>query len=320
MGTITVPDPLPSPVEDSEALKKAFQGWGTDEKAAIKILGHRLAPHRREIAEAYQQLYGESLVDRLHSELSGDFRKAMIWWAQDPAERDARLAKEALRRNGDRHVWVIIEIACASSPNHLMAVRRAYCSLFQTSLEEDVAARFPTRQPLGKLLVGLVTSYRYFGEHVDEELAKSEAARLCDAVAKKQLDHKDVLRILGTRSKPQLLETFQQYIEQSGSTIDEDIKSQGKSIKFATLLKTVVWCLTSPEKHFAEVVRSSIVGLGTDEDSLSRAIITRAEIDTQKIKEEYIFTYKVRLEDDVIDDTSGYYKDFLLTLLGSPGK
>jgi annexin D len=49
-------------------------GLGTDEKVAIKILGRRTAAQRAEIRRAYADLYKESLLDRLHSELSGDFR------------------------------------------------------------------------------------------------------------------------------------------------------------------------------------------------------------------------------------------------------
>lgn len=38
------------------------------------VLGHRNASQRKKIKEAYQQLYNKSLIDDLHSELSGDFR------------------------------------------------------------------------------------------------------------------------------------------------------------------------------------------------------------------------------------------------------
>lgn len=65
------------------------------------------------------------------------------------------------------------------------------------------------------------------------------------------------------------------------------------------------------------MVRSSIVGLGTDEDSLTRAIVSRAEIDMKRIKEEYKIRYNTTLNDDVIGDTSREYKNFLLTLVGS---
>lgn len=64
-----------------------------------------------------------------------------------------------------------------------------------------------------------------------------------------------------------------------------------------------------------QVVRSLVVGLGTDEDSLTRAIITRAEIDMEKIKKDYYEVNKISLLDAVVDDTSGDYKDFLVALL-----
>lgn len=48
-------------------------GLGTDEKAVIRILGCRNANQRRIIKDSYQQLYNQSLIDCLHSELSGDF-------------------------------------------------------------------------------------------------------------------------------------------------------------------------------------------------------------------------------------------------------
>ena len=53
---------------------KVDVGYGTDEKAVLLVLGHRNAQQRKEIRETYQQLYNESLIDRLNSELSGDFR------------------------------------------------------------------------------------------------------------------------------------------------------------------------------------------------------------------------------------------------------
>ena len=59
------------------------------------------------------------------------------------------------------------------------------------------------------------------------------------------------------------------------------------------------------------------MGLGTDEDSLTRAIVPRAETDMMKIRGEYFNANKSNLDDAVIGDTSGDYKDFLMTLLGA---
>lgn len=316
MSTLRVPDVVPSPIEDSETLMKSFKGLGTNEKSVISVLGHRNASQRKKIRETYQQLYNKSLVDDIYSELSGDFRKAVILWTYEPSERDARLANEALksRKKTITQLQVIVEIACASSPDHLVSVRQAYCGLFNCSLEEDIAANVP--MPVQKILIGLVRSYRYDKELVDPSTANEEAAILREAIRTKQLDRDDFLIILSTRNVHQLRATFACYKQNYGFSIDQDIKSCGKGL-LESILKVVVWCTDSPEKHFAEVVRASVVGLGTDEDSLTRAIVTRAEVDMMKVRGEYFIANKTSLDNAVIDDTSGDYRKFLMTLLGA---
>ncbi|KAL5760312.1 hypothetical protein ACOSP7_018824 [Xanthoceras sorbifolium] len=316
MSTLRVPDAVFTPNQDAERLRKSFQGLGTDEDSVIWVLGHRNATQRKKIRDAYMQLFNESLIDRLHSELSGDFRKAVILWTYDPAERDAKLANDALKskKKDLNQLQVIIEIACASSPYHLMAVREAYCSLFDCSLEEDIMSEIPF--PKRKILLGLVSSFRYDKEMVYLDVANLEATKLHEAIKAKQLDHDQVVYILATRNFHQLKATFRCYKRNYGNSIEQDIKSCGDG-DLENLLKKVICCIDTPEKHFAEVIRNSIIGLGTDEDSLTRAIVTRAEVDLQKVGEEYSNMYKSDLDKAVIGDTSGDYKNFLLTLLGS---
>ncbi|CAN4126101.1 unnamed protein product [Withania somnifera] len=319
-SSLLVPDVVPSPTEDAETLKKSFKGYflglGTDEKAIISVLGHRNSSQRKKIKEAYQQLYNKSLIDDLHSELSGDFRKAVILWTYDPPERDATLANEVLNSwiHDITRLQVIVEIACASTPDHLVAVRQAYCALFGCSLEEDIIIH--ASLPVQKLLLSLVSSYRYNKELVDHSKANLEASKLREATRTKQLDCEELVLILSTRNIHQLKATFECYKQNYGFSIDQDITNCGEGI-LESILKVVMWCIDSPEKHFAEVVKGSTDGLGTDEDSLSRAIITRAEIDMMKVKEEYVKMKNTTLEYAVADDTSGYYREFLMTLLGA---
>ncbi|XP_078171051.1 annexin D3-like isoform X3 [Carex rostrata] len=254
MSTIDVPNPLPSPKEDAQELKKAFDGLGTNEKVAIKILGRRTAEQRAEIRRTYAVLYKKSLLDRLQSELSGDFRKAMILWMMDPAERDAKLVHEALKKKGEKAMWVVIEVSCASTPDHLIAVRRIYRSLFFSSLEEDIASSSLYKEPLRGFLVRLVSSYRYTDDYVMSELAIFEASLLINAVKKRELHDEDFLRIITTRNKSQLKATFLHYKRLSGKSIDEDIDHHSSS-QFANMMIRAIWCLASPEKHFAEVFR-----------------------------------------------------------------
>jgi annexin A7/11 len=68
-----------------------------------------------------------------------------------------------------------------------------------------------------------------------------------------------------------------------------------------------------------QAIRYSILGFGTDEETLTRAMVSCADIGMDKIKEEYKVRFNTTVTSDVVGDTSGYYKDLLLTLVGSEG-
>lgn len=68
----------------------------------------------------------------------GDDQNAVVLWTMHPWERDARLVKEALKK-GPHAYGVIVEVACTRSSEELLGARRAYHSLFDHSIEEDVA-------------------------------------------------------------------------------------------------------------------------------------------------------------------------------------
>lgn len=56
--------------------------------------------------------------------------------------------------------------------------------------------------------------------------------------------------------------------------------------------------------------------MGTDDTTLTRIVVTQAEIDMQYIKGEYHKKYKKSLNDAIHSETSGHYRSFLLLLLG----
>ncbi|KAJ4756776.1 Annexin [Rhynchospora pubera] len=313
MASLTVPATVPSPAEDCEQLRKAFEGWGTNEALIISILAHRNASQRRLIRDTYARIYGQMLLKSLNDEISGDFERAVILWTLDPAERDAMLANEALR-NWKPANRTLIEIACARTSTQLFAVRQAYHALFKRSLEEDVAAH--TTATFRKLLVPLVSSYRYEGPEVNMKLAKSEAKILHDKISHKAYDHEDLIRILTTRSKPQLIATLNQFNNEFGSAFNKNLKSDPKD-EFLASLRAAVRCFCCPERYFAKVARVAIEGLGTDENALTRVITTRAEVDLQLIKEAYMKRTSVPLDRAVAGDTSGDYERMLIALLGA---
>ncbi|KAL9461975.1 hypothetical protein AB3S75_000042 [Citrus x aurantiifolia] len=312
MATLKVPTQTPSAAEDAEQLHKAFQGWGTNEALIISVLAHRNAAQRKLIREIYNETYGEDLLKALDKELSSDFERSVLLWTLTPAERDAYLANEATKRFTSSS-WVLMEIACTRSSRDLFAAKQAYHARYKKSLEEDVA--YHTSGDFRKLLVPLVSTFRYDGGDVNMMLARTEAKILRDKISDKDYAHEELIRILTTRSKAQINATLNHYNDTFGNAINKDLKADPND-EYLKLLRAAIKCLTYPEKHFAKVLRLAINGLGTDEWGLTRVVTTRAEVDMQRIKEEYHRRNTVTLEKAIAGDTSGDYERMLLALIG----
>ncbi|KAM7529268.1 hypothetical protein LguiB_032678 [Lonicera macranthoides] len=312
MATLKVPKSVPAPSEDCEQLRKAFAGWGTNESLIIQILAHRNAAQRKLIQETYATAYGEDLLKDLDSELSSDFQRAVLLWTLHPAERDAYLANEATKRLTSNN-WVLLEIACTRSPSDLFMARKAYHARYKKSLEEDVA--YHTTGDVRKLLVPLASAFRYEGDEVNMTLAKTEAKILHEKISHKAYNDEEIIRILSTRSKAQINATLNHYNNQFGNAINKDLKADPKN-EYLSFLRATIECLTFPEKYYAKLLRQAINKLGTDEWALTRVVTTRAEVDMQRIKEEYQRRNSVPLDRAIAADTSGDYEKFLLALIG----
>ncbi|WVZ01825.1 hypothetical protein V8G54_022631 [Vigna mungo] len=275
---------------------------------------------RQQIRRVYEEIYQEDLVKRLESEIKGDFEKAVYRWILEPADRDAVLANVAIKSG--KNYNVIVEIATISSPEELLLVRRAYLNRYKHSLEEDLAAHTTghIRQAIfvvdiEQLLVGLVTSFRYVGDEINPKLAQSEAEILHDAVKEKKGSYEEAIRVLTTRSKTQLIATFNRYREIHGTSISKKLVDEGSN-DFEKALYTTIRSINDHFKYYEKVVRNAIKKVGTDEDAVTRVIVSRAEKDLKIISEVYYKRNSVNLEHAIAKETSGDYKKFLLTLLG----
>ncbi|KAG6539157.1 annexin-like protein RJ4 [Zingiber officinale] len=310
MATLTVPKPVPSPAEDAEAIHKACQGWIVNGQTLISILAHRDAAQRKQIQLAFKELSKEDLTKKLESVLSGHFEKAVYRWNFEPVEREAVMAYIALKKIFNPRV--IIEIACVNSPNELLVVKKAYQAKYRCSLEEDVAAH--TDGDLRKLLFALVSTYHYDGKDIDARLAKSEAKILQKHIKDNELNHSEIIRIVGTRGKAQVNATFNSYREEYGTSIQEALA--GKSTgEFALALQAAVACIIDPHLYFVEVLDAALEK--SDEDALTRVIVMRAEKDLGEIKDKFHKQKNVLLEQVVEKKTSGDYEGFLIALLGA---
>lgn len=311
--------------DELEALTKAFSGHGVEEKSLISILGKSNPDHRKSFRNHCSQFFIQDeqrqferwndLYVKLLKQEFMRFKNAVVLWTMHPWERDARLIKEALIEGPDEY-GVIVEVACTRSAEELLGARRAYHSLFDHSVEEDVATHIDG--PHRKLLVALVSAYRYEGPKVKEDAAKSDAKILSHAIKSsaanekhKHVEDEEVVRILSTRSKLHLSEVFQHYKEINGKTILESLLGED------SVLKETVECLYTPHAYFAKVLDSALK-IDVDKNAkkaVTRVIVSRADTNIKEINVEHKKLYGISLEKKIEDMAKGNYRDFLLHLV-----
>ncbi|OAY82056.1 annexin D4 [Ananas comosus] len=312
--------------EEFQALTRAFSGLGglgVDESTMVSTIAkwQKQPEKRSQFRKGFARFFTphgsiekceDDYMLHLKTEFSR-FKNIMVLWAMHPWERDARWAHHVLHKAHPS--TIIVEIACTRSSEELLGARKAYQALFHHSLEEDVA--YNVKGNYCNLLVGLVSAYRYEGPKVNEELAKSEAKALGNAIKSAGtkgdlLVNDEVIRILTTRSKLHLRATFKHYKEIFGKSIEEDLSS-------VESLQETVKCLDSPPKYFSQVIDKAFKE-GADKrakDALTRVFVSRAEVDMKEIKEAYNKQYGAKLEDVIAKNTHGYYKEALLSLAGN---
>ncbi|KAF8376770.1 hypothetical protein HHK36_031562 [Tetracentron sinense] len=166
------------------------------------------------------------------------------------------------------------------------------------------------------LLLACVTKPRYEGLEVDRMMVEKDAKALYKAGEKKLgTDEKTFINIFSERSRAHLSAVTSVYHSMYGNSLKKAIKSE-TSGNFEFALLKILRCAENPGKYFAKELHKAMKGLGTNDTTLIRIIVTRVEIDMQYIKAEYQKKHRKSLVDAVHSETSSHYRTFLLSLLG----
>ncbi|KEH26757.1 annexin D5 [Medicago truncatula] len=312
MATLVVPPAPPSPLDDAMQLYRAFKGFGCDTSVVINILAHRDATQRAFIQQEYETTYAEELSKCLVSELRGKLETAVLLWMPDPAGRDVEIIRKSLIV--DKNLEAATEVICSRTPSHLQYLKKIYHSKFDVYLEKEIESN--TSGDLQKLLLAYVSTPRQEGPEFNKEIAEKDAKVLYKTLEKKLgSDEKTFVQIFSERSGTHLAAVNSYYHDMYGHSLKKAVKNE-TSGNFGRALVTIIQCATNPAKYFAKVLYKAMKGLGTNDHTLIRVIVTRTEIDMKYIKTEYAKKYKKTLNDAVHSETSGNYRAFLLALLG----
>ena len=297
--------------KDAEIMRKAMEGNGTDEKSLINIAGKRTHKERMKIRHAYKAMFGKDLMSDLISDLSGDFKKLMLALFTDPVEYDADCIYRAIKGAGTDEE-TLIEIF-ASRPNwYLNKIKSIYNEKYKKDLEEHV--RGDTSGDFRRLLVSLIQGKRSTNQYPDKDECVKIAKNLYEAGEKRLGTDEEVFNKIFALSSPhELIAISREYHKITGNLLTTAIDREFSG-NIKKLLKSILYANISPSEYFATRIHDSIDGIGTDENTLTRIMVTRAEIDLPKIKEYYNKLYGKNMLEDIKDDVSGDYKKLLIAI------
>ncbi|KAL3066622.1 hypothetical protein OYC64_016550 [Pagothenia borchgrevinki] len=297
--------------DDAEVLYKAMKGLGTNEDAILQLLSSRSNHQRQDIKHAYKTLFGKDLVDNLKGELGGKFETLIVAMMTAPLAYDVSSLRNAIKGAGTEEK-VLVEILASRTPQQVKDIVAAYRKEYDDDLEEDISG--DTSGHFKRLLVILLQGNRQSG--VQSELIDSDAQTLFQAGEHKfGTDEQTFVTILGNRSPEHLRKVFDAYMKLSGFEMEESIKKE-TSGGLQDLLLAVVKCARSVPAYFAETLYYSMKGLGTDDNTLIRAMVTRSEVDLMDVRTEFRKLFACSLFSMIKGDTGGDFSKALLLLCG----
>uniref|UniRef100_A0A5K3FA65 Annexin n=1 Tax=Mesocestoides corti TaxID=53468 RepID=A0A5K3FA65_MESCO len=298
---------------DCHRLRKAMKGLGTDEKAIVDVLGRRSISQRLSIVRQFKTLFGMDLIDKLNDEISGNFFKVCRALCLEPDLFDAEQLREALKGVGTDEDC-LIEILCCRTNGQIARIKETYKKAFNRDLEKDIID--DTSGHFQRLLVSILQGNRDESVKFERKKAREDAEALLEAGQKKYgTDESKFNEILISRSNAHLRAVFEEYEKISNKSVEDALKSEMSGDLLRGFL-SIVRSIQNKPAFFAKALHRAMKGMGTDDSSLIRIIVTRCEIDMVQIKAAFKEAYKQTLGEFIRDDTSGDYRRIMLTLIG----
>ncbi|XP_019645172.1 PREDICTED: annexin A7-like isoform X2 [Branchiostoma belcheri] len=302
-------------VADAKALRQIVMEKDVNEQKLTDILAHRSQNQRMEIAMQYEKDFDDDLIGDLVHALGADNDFGRLVWAlmTPPRLYDARCLRGAMEGTGTDES-VLIEILCSRTNKQIKKIIEAYSFATNFDLKKDLEQ--DTGGNLRSLLVAMLETDRE-DKNVDYTVTLAEASTLIDEELEPTLE-----KILATRSYAHLRQTFLDYQRLSGHHIMEMISRQTGGFLNPTKddvkegYLAIVKCVLSLPGYFAERLYMAMMGFGTDEDTLTRVIVSRSEVDMKKVADIYERRHGKPLGAAIADETSGAYRNMLLALIG----
>merc|ERR1712130_632677 len=129
----------------------------------------------------------------------------------------------------------------------------------------------------------------------------------------------DLDELLFCRSVNQVKETLKEYEAAANIDMDSSVKMEFGELK-AEAYSSLIERLVDPPLYYAKELDEAIQGMGSDDETVIRIFVSRAEVDLRVVAEKYKEVANRELKTAVEQDTGGDYSKILQKLLHPESK
>ena len=300
------------PKTASDKLHQALKiNSNNNKETIIEISTSHTNSQRLKIREEYKNQFGIDLIEDLKSEISGHLKDALISMYYHPIDLDCLTLRSAMKGLGTDED-ALIEILATRPPEVIEQIKERYSEMYPgrtllKDIEDDTSGNFKS------ILTALIEAKRPSNSNPDLAECEKCAKLLQDATEQKKKDVEIFSKIFTEKSQAEFICIAQLYFKLTKKTILQVVEKEFSGDSKEALIG-IIYAMLSPSEYFAKKVYKSIKGLGTDNNTLIRILITRNEKDMPQIKQFYKQIYKKDMIEGIKDDTSGSYRKILVEL------
>ena len=302
------------PAQDAHRLKKALEKPKNID-TIINIVAHRSNSQRQQIYQAYYNENQKSIREEFRSSFSGNFQEVLVSLFYTPLDYDCFQIYSAMKGIGTNEDS-LIEIFASRSNERINQIKQRYSQMYnQKDLVKEINNE--TSGFFRKILLALINGNRNVNPVPDEKECAECAKKLYNCQSDKKDNLQDTyLEIFTQKSREELYNISKIYFNWYNKTLMEEIERLFSSDP-RRIFKAIIYSLLSPSEYFAYRLNKAMKGITTKDTILIRVIISREEIDIERIKRYYNQNYEKTLYEAVKKAVSGDYQKILLELIGN---
>ncbi|KAH6856391.1 annexin-like protein [Chaetomium sp. MPI-CAGE-AT-0009] len=302
--------------EDARGLRSAMKGFGTDEKALIRILATKDPLQINTMRDAYSRLHRRDLVADIKSETSSWFETGLVALARGPLLNDVHLLCEAMSGIGTKEK-ALNDVLLSRSNADINAIKGEYHRVFHRRLEDDVRGDLSLKTERHFMIVLQAQRAEDAAPIIKAEIDRDVNDLYNATEAKMGTDEMKVCSILSTRNDNQLRAIAYEYQQKYARSLEDVIRKEFSGHMEDALLFQL---RSGVDKymHQATLLEDAMAGAGT-KDYLLVSRIVRFHWDRNhmaNVRGAYEKRYHRNLASRIKGETSGDYERLMLACIG----